>query len=243
MEKDGALYLFTLRLVPAFPFFVINLVMGLTPMRDRYLLLGEPARHAARHDRLCERRHSTRARSTRSHGILSPGLLISFALLGLFPAGGEEAGGPGSRHGACTAKWAKPRTFDRNLIVIGAGSAGLVSAYIAAAVKAKVTLIEKHRMGGDCLLHRLRAVQGADPIGQLLANIRRSAATGHPDCERRLRLRRRHGARATRASGPSSRTTRRSAIAASGGRMHPRRGADHLALVGGGYHRRRQAAT
>ncbi len=45
----------------------------------------------------------------------------------------------------------KPRQFDRNLIVIGAGSAGLVSALIAAAVNAKVTLIEKHKMGGDCL--------------------------------------------------------------------------------------------
>ena len=44
-----------------------------------------------------------------------------------------------------------PARFDRNLIVIGAGSAGLVAAYIAAAVNARVTLIEKHRMGGDCL--------------------------------------------------------------------------------------------
>ena len=48
-------------------------------------------------------------------------------------------------------KWRKPKQFDNNLIVIGAGSGGLVTAYIAAAVKAKVTLIEKHRMGGDCL--------------------------------------------------------------------------------------------
>ncbi|MDO1585664.1 dihydrolipoyl dehydrogenase family protein [Rhizobium oryzicola] len=47
--------------------------------------------------------------------------------------------------------WKRPKRFDRNLIVIGAGSAGLVSAYIAAGAKAKVTLIEAHRMGGDCL--------------------------------------------------------------------------------------------
>ncbi|WP_234994887.1 dihydrolipoyl dehydrogenase family protein [Microbulbifer donghaiensis] len=45
----------------------------------------------------------------------------------------------------------KPRKFDRNLIVFGAGAAGLVSAYIAAAVKAKVTLVEAGAMGGDCL--------------------------------------------------------------------------------------------
>ncbi|MGZ8152573.1 MAG: dihydrolipoyl dehydrogenase family protein, partial [Methylovulum sp.] len=48
-------------------------------------------------------------------------------------------------------KWLKPKKFDNNLVVIGAGSAGLVTSYIAAAVKAKVTLIEKHSMGGDCL--------------------------------------------------------------------------------------------
>ena len=45
----------------------------------------------------------------------------------------------------------KPKSFQYNMVVIGAGSAGLVSAYIAAAVKAKVALIEKHKMGGDCL--------------------------------------------------------------------------------------------
>jgi dihydrolipoamide dehydrogenase len=49
------------------------------------------------------------------------------------------------------AEQSKPKKFDRNLIVIGGGSAGLVSAYIAAAINAKVTLIEKHKMGGDCL--------------------------------------------------------------------------------------------
>lgn len=48
-------------------------------------------------------------------------------------------------------KYAKPKRFDDNLIVIGAGSAGLIASLIAATVRAKVTLIEKARMGGDCL--------------------------------------------------------------------------------------------
>ena len=48
-------------------------------------------------------------------------------------------------------RWTRPARFDRNLIVIGAGAAGLVSAYIGAATKARVTLIEGHVMGGDCL--------------------------------------------------------------------------------------------
>ncbi len=47
--------------------------------------------------------------------------------------------------------WKKPKKFDYNIIVIGGGSAGLVSSYIAAAVKAKVALIEQGAMGGDCL--------------------------------------------------------------------------------------------
>ena len=47
--------------------------------------------------------------------------------------------------------WPRPKKFATNLLVIGAGSGGLVAAYIAAAVKAKVTLVEKHLMGGDCL--------------------------------------------------------------------------------------------
>ncbi|MCP2937738.1 FAD-dependent oxidoreductase, partial [Salmonella enterica subsp. enterica serovar Typhimurium] len=48
-------------------------------------------------------------------------------------------------------RWPRPARFDHNVVVIGGGSAGLVTAYIAAAVKASVALVEKHRMGGDCL--------------------------------------------------------------------------------------------
>jgi pyruvate/2-oxoglutarate dehydrogenase complex dihydrolipoamide dehydrogenase (E3) component len=85
-------------------------------------------------------------------GILSPGLLGSFVLLGLFPLIARKVVEAVQKR-KVYAKWAsvRPKTFDRNLIVIGAGAGGLVSAYIAAAVKAKVTLIEAHKMGGDCL--------------------------------------------------------------------------------------------
>ena len=61
----------------------------------------------------------------------------------------------------------KPRKFDTNLIVIGAGSGGLVSAYIGATLKARVTLIERDKMGGDCLKHWLRAEQGTYPCGKV----------------------------------------------------------------------------
>jgi pyruvate/2-oxoglutarate dehydrogenase complex dihydrolipoamide dehydrogenase (E3) component/uncharacterized membrane protein YdjX (TVP38/TMEM64 family) len=149
VEKEGAFYLFALRLVPAFPFFVINLVMGLTPMKTRSfywvsqlgmlagtLVYVNAGTQIARIDSLA--------------GLVSPGLIGSFVLLGLFPLIAKKIVDL-LKARKVYAKWQKPAKFDRNIVVIGAGSAGLVSAYIGAAVKAKVTLIEKHKMGGDCL--------------------------------------------------------------------------------------------
>ncbi|MCX7114124.1 MAG: FAD-dependent oxidoreductase [Proteobacteria bacterium] len=149
MARDGWLYLFTLRLVPVFPFFVINLAMGLTslPVRTFYWVsqLGMLA------GTLVYVNAGTQLAKIESlSGILSPGLLLSFALLGIFPWLAHKLVGA-AKVRKVYERWEKPAHFDRNLIVIGAGAAGLVTAYIAAATKAKVTLIEKHRMGGDCL--------------------------------------------------------------------------------------------
>ncbi len=149
IEKDGAFYLLSLRLVPIFPFFLINLLMGLTPIRTRTfywvsqlgMLLGTMVYVNA----------GTQLGSLDSAaGILSPGLLGSFVLLGFFPLLAKRLLGMLKERKAL-AGWERPAAFDRNLVVIGAGSAGLVSAYIAAALKAQVSLIEKHKMGGDCL--------------------------------------------------------------------------------------------
>ncbi|MEL7560026.1 FAD-dependent oxidoreductase [Stutzerimonas chloritidismutans] len=149
IEREGASYLFALRLVPVFPFFLINLAMGLTqlPVRTFWwvsqlgmlpgtLLYVNAGRELGQLESL--------------GGILSPGLIGAFVLLGLLPVLSRKAL-DGFKARKVYAGWNKPRQFDRNLVVIGAGSGGLVSAYIAAAVKAKVTLIEKHKMGGDCL--------------------------------------------------------------------------------------------
>ena len=149
IEREGSAYLFALRLVPAFPFFLINLGMGLTklPVRTYWwvsqigmlpgtLVYVNAGRELGQLDSLS--------------GILSPGLLGAFVLLGLLPLVSRKLLDM-LKARKVYAGWSKPKRFDRNLIVIGAGSGGLVSAYIAAAVKAKVTLIEKHRMGGDCL--------------------------------------------------------------------------------------------
>jgi pyruvate/2-oxoglutarate dehydrogenase complex dihydrolipoamide dehydrogenase (E3) component/uncharacterized membrane protein YdjX (TVP38/TMEM64 family) len=149
IKREGAFYLFTLRLVPVFPFFVINLLFGLTAMKARTFYwvsqLGMLAGTV-----VYVNAGTQLARIDSLAGIVSPGLLISFALLGIFPLIANKIVAV-VRANKVYARWTKPERFSRNLVVIGGGSAGLVTAYIAAAVKAKVTLIEKHQMGGDCL--------------------------------------------------------------------------------------------
>ena len=151
IEKDGAFYLVTLRLVPLVPFFVINLVMGLTRMKAGVFYLASQIGMLA--GTLVYVNAGTQLGRIESlAGIVSPGLLGSFVLLGLFPLIARK-GVDWLRARQVYARWAgvKPKTFDRNLVVIGAGAAGLVTSYIAAVVKAKVTLVEGHKMGGDCL--------------------------------------------------------------------------------------------
>jgi pyruvate/2-oxoglutarate dehydrogenase complex dihydrolipoamide dehydrogenase (E3) component/uncharacterized membrane protein YdjX (TVP38/TMEM64 family) len=149
IRKDGTFYLLTLRLVPVFPFWLINLLMGLTPISaGRFYVVSQVGMLAGTAVYV---NAGTQLAAIQSPGdILSPGLLGSFVLLGLFPLLARACVGWLQRR-KVYARWTKPKRFDRNLVVIGAGAGGLVSAYIAAAVRAKVTLIEGHRMGGDCL--------------------------------------------------------------------------------------------
>ncbi len=149
VARDGAFYLFTLRLVPVFPFFLINLLMGLTAIPTRTFYWVSQAGMLAG-TVVYVNAGTQLARLDSLSGILSPALLASFALLGVFPWIARALGRmlAGRRR---YAKWPRPRNFERNLVVIGGGAAGLVTAYIGAATKAKVTLIEGHKMGGDCL--------------------------------------------------------------------------------------------
>jgi pyruvate/2-oxoglutarate dehydrogenase complex dihydrolipoamide dehydrogenase (E3) component/uncharacterized membrane protein YdjX (TVP38/TMEM64 family) len=149
IEKEGEFYLFSLRLVPLFPFFAINLLMGLTPLKtSRYYLVSQVGMLAGTFVYV---NAGTRLGELESAGgILSPGLLFSFVLLGIFPLVAKRILAIFQARKIFTG-YRKPAKFDYNLVVIGGGSAGLVSSYIAAAVKSKVALIEKHRMGGDCL--------------------------------------------------------------------------------------------
>jgi dihydrolipoamide dehydrogenase len=149
VEHEGALYLFTLRLIPVVPFFVVNLVMGLTPIRTwTFFWVSQVGMLAGT---LVYVNAGTQLAQLQSlAGILSPGLIGAFVLLGLFPLIAARAIDYAKAR-KVYARWTKPARFDRNLVVIGAGSGGLVAALIAALVKAKVTLVEKHEMGGDCL--------------------------------------------------------------------------------------------
>ena len=176
IEKEGGFYLFTLRLIPIFPFFAINLVMGLTPIRAwTFYWVSQIGMLAGT---LVYVNAGTQVAGIDSlRGILSPGLLISFALLGVFPLIAQKIVSAVKAR-RVYAKWPKPKRFDRNLIVIGAGSAGLVTAYIAAAVKAKVTLIEKHRMGGDCLNTGCVPSKALIRSAKLLSHMRRSPEFG-----------------------------------------------------------------
>ncbi|MCP5326548.1 MAG: FAD-dependent oxidoreductase [Oceanospirillaceae bacterium] len=149
VENEGAFYLFTLRLVPLFPFFMINLLMGLTAMRTwTFYWVSQLGMLAG--TIVYVNAGTQLANISSLSGILSLPLLLSFALLGIFPLLAKRIISIFQKQRIYKG-FKKPRRFERNLIVIGAGAAGLVSAYIAAAVKAKVTLIEAHKMGGDCL--------------------------------------------------------------------------------------------
>ena len=149
IEKDGAFYLLTLRLIPAFPFFLINLAMGLTAMRlVTFALVSQLGMLPGTIVYVNAGTQLAAIESNRD--ILSPALIGSFVLLGLFPLLAKLLVG-GWKRRLVYRGWRRPRRFDRNLIVIGAGAGGLVTAYIAATVRAKVTLIEKGEMGGDCL--------------------------------------------------------------------------------------------
>jgi pyruvate/2-oxoglutarate dehydrogenase complex dihydrolipoamide dehydrogenase (E3) component/uncharacterized membrane protein YdjX (TVP38/TMEM64 family) len=149
IERDGVFYLLTLRLLPVFPFFVINLLMGLTRMPTRtYYWASQLGMLAG--TIVYVNAGTQLGQISRLQDILSPGLVSSFVLLGFFPFIARKALDV-VRQRRIYRNWQKPSSFDRNLVVIGAGSGGLVTAYIAAAAKARVTLIEGARMGGDCL--------------------------------------------------------------------------------------------
>lgn len=176
VAREGAFYLFALRLVPLFPFFLINLAMGLTSLPARTfwwvsqlgmlpgtLVYVNAGRELGRLESLA--------------GILSPGLLGAFVLLGIFPLLARRLLA-WFKARQVYAGWQRPRHFERNLVVIGAGAGGLVSAWLAAALQAQVTLVEKYRMGGDCLNTGCVPSKALLRSARLARELRRAEALG-----------------------------------------------------------------
>ena len=149
IEREGAFYLFTLRLVPAFPFWAINIAMAVTHMSVvRYFLVSQIGMLAGT---VVYVNAGTQLGQIEGAGdVLSPGLIASFVLLGVFPLIAKRLVDVVKAR-QVYKEFDRPKRFDTDMVVIGAGSGGLVAALIAATVKAKVTLIEKNKMGGDCL--------------------------------------------------------------------------------------------
>jgi pyruvate/2-oxoglutarate dehydrogenase complex dihydrolipoamide dehydrogenase (E3) component/uncharacterized membrane protein YdjX (TVP38/TMEM64 family) len=151
LARDGVWYLLTLRLVPLFPFVLVNLAMGLTPLRLRTYagvsMLGMlPGTFAY------VNAGSALASLESLSGLVGPRFLAAMAVLGFLPLVLRLAASS-LRDARVLAPWRgrKPKRFDADLVVVGAGAGGLVAAYVGAAAKAKVVLVERHAMGGDCL--------------------------------------------------------------------------------------------
>lgn len=176
VERDGAFYLLSLRLVPAVPFFLINLVMGLTAMRPRtYVWASQLGMLPA--TMLFVNAGTQIATLESPADVLAPSVIISLAVLGLFPILAKRAA-EGLRRNRLYRRWRKPRKFERNLVVIGGGSAGLVSAYVAAASGARVSLVERNRMGGDCLNTGCVPSKALVAATRVIAKIRNAKAYG-----------------------------------------------------------------
>ena len=183
IEREGAFYLFTLRLVPLFPFFVVNLLMGLTKMKAATFYLVSQVGMLA--GTLVYVYAGTQLAQITSLGsIVSPGLAAALVLLGVFPLLAKKVI-DAVKARRVYARWAhkKPKSFDRNMVVIGAGAAGLVTSYIAAAVKAKVTLVESHKMGGDCLNYGCVPSKALIKTATLARQMRHSADYGIASAE------------------------------------------------------------
>ena len=172
-RRDGPFYLLTLRLLPIFPFFLVNLTMGLTPIRPwTFYWVGQLGMLAG--TAVYVNAGTQLAMINSLWDVVSPAVLVSLALIGLLPLFARFFLRLRARR-KVYAGWKRPKRFDRNLVVIGAGSAGLVSAYIGAAVKAKVTLIESGKMGGDCLNY------GCIPSKALIRSAKLAAQIRHAD--------------------------------------------------------------
>ena len=179
IEKDGAFYLFTLRLVPIFPFFLVNLLMGVTAISAPVFFIVSQIGMLAG-TAVFVNAGTQLAQIEDLSGILSPGLFFSFVLLGVFPLVAKKIVEVVKANRVLRG-YTKPASFERDVVVIGAGSGGLVAALIIATVKGSVTLIEKNKMGGDCLNTGCVPSKSIIRSAKLAADMKSGSALGMKD--------------------------------------------------------------
>ena len=176
IEKDGSFYLFSIRMVPLFPFFVVNLLMGLTAIRTTSFYFASQAGMLIG-TAVYVNAGSELSQITSLSGLVSVPVFFSLVLLGVFPLTAKLILSNVQRNKALK-RFEKPKKFDANIVVIGAGSAGLVASLITAGAKAKVILIEKHKMGGDCLNTGCVPSKSIIRSGRIMSYIRRAKEFG-----------------------------------------------------------------
>jgi len=181
IEKDGSFYLFSIRMVPLFPFFVVNLLLGLTAIRTTSFYLASQAGMLIG-TAVYVNAGSELSQISSLSGLVSPPVLGSLVLLGVFPLIAKLILNSIQRNKALQS-FEKPKRFDANVVVVGAGSAGLVASLIMAGAKAKVILIEKHKMGGDCLNTGCVPSKSIIRSGRIMSYIRRAKEFGIDDAK------------------------------------------------------------
>jgi pyruvate/2-oxoglutarate dehydrogenase complex dihydrolipoamide dehydrogenase (E3) component/uncharacterized membrane protein YdjX (TVP38/TMEM64 family) len=176
MEKDGNFYLFSIRMVPLFPFFMVNLLMGLTPIKVvSYYWVSQLGMLLV--TAVYVNAGSELAQITSLSGLVSGSVIMSLVLVGIFPLIGRLIINAIQKNKVLRG-FKKPKKFDANVLVIGGGSAGLVAAIIAVGAKAKTVLVEKHKMGGDCLNTGCVPSKSLIRSGRIMSYIRRAREYG-----------------------------------------------------------------
>lgn len=176
IERDGSFYLFSIRMVPLFPFFVVNLLMGLTAIKTRAFYVASQLGMFIG-TIVYVNAGSELSQITSVSGLVSAPVLFSLVLLGIFPLIAKLILNAVQRNKGMK-KFSKPKRFDANIVVVGAGSAGLVASLIGAGAKAKVILVEKHKMGGDCLNTGCVPSKSIIRSGRIMSYIRRAQEYG-----------------------------------------------------------------
>lgn len=148
-ESKGPLFLLSLRLVPIVPYFLVNLLMGVTriPLAT-FALLSAVGMFPSTMLYVKAGVNFSQIRSVSD--ILSKKMLLLFCFFALIPVAANWML-PRIRFWWVMRKYPKPKSFDYNFVVVGAGSAGLVAANLGARLQAKVALVERGKSGGDCL--------------------------------------------------------------------------------------------